>query len=268
MRARKRALLFVVFLVYSWPLMKIAMVTGGGSGLGRIGSLALARAGWTLVLVGRREGALAETLELTGSDRGDSVAIPADVSDPAQVDGVFQRIESAFGRLDFLFNNAGALAPLAPIDEVDLEDWRRLVDVNLNGAFYCLRGAFGLMKRQTPQGGRIINNGSISAQAPRPHAVAYNATKTAITGLTRSGALEGRRFHIAVGQIDIGNARTEMTSGVSQGALQADGSLLAETTMSAENVAKTLVYLAELPLEANAMALTLISNEMPFVGRG
>src|SRR5205085_1875603 len=216
-----------------------------------------------VVLAGRRAVALEQTAE--GSLR--ALAVPTDVTDEASVDALFARIEATYGRLDVLFNNAGAGAPGVPLEELTLEQWRRAIDVNLTGAFLCLRGAFRLMKRQTPRGGRVINNGSISATTPRPNSCPYTASKHAITGLTKSAALDGRAFDIAVGQIDIGNAGTPLTARMSGGVLQADGSKKPEPTMDVDHVARAVVYMACLPLGANVLTMTVMATQMPFVGR-
>lgn len=241
--------------------MKIALVTGAGSGIGRAVARALARDGWTLALMGRREAALRETLP-------DALLLPADVGDEAQVDGAFARLRERFGRLDLLFNNAGIGAPPVPVDELSVAQWRAVVDTNLTGSFLCARAAFGLMKSQSPRGGRIINNGSISAHVPRPFSAPYMATKHAITGLTKSLSLDGRAFDIACGQIDIGNAATDMTERMAQGVPQANGSLAVEPRMDVEDVARAVVYMAGLPLTANVQTMTVMATSMPFVGRG
>jgi NAD(P)-dependent dehydrogenase (short-subunit alcohol dehydrogenase family) len=247
---------------------RFALVTGAGSGIGRASALALARAGWHVALAGRRREPLEEAAgEIKALGRR-AVAAPSDVGDPEAVKALFALIEREFGRLDLLFNNAGAGAPAVPIDELTYAQWKAVVDVNLNGAFLCAQGAFGLMKRQRPQGGRIINNGSISAHAPRPYSAPYTATKHAITGLTKSTALDGRAFDIACGQIDIGNAATEMTALMSAGVPQANGELAIEPTMDVEHVAQAVVYMASLPLDANVPFLTVMATKMPFIGRG
>jgi NAD(P)-dependent dehydrogenase (short-subunit alcohol dehydrogenase family) len=238
----------------------IAVVTGAGSGIGRAVSRALARAGWDVVLAGRREETLRETLP-------DALAVPTDVTDPAAVDALFAAARERFGRVDLLFNNAG-LGVTAPVAELAFEDWKRVVDTNLTGAFLCAQAAFRTMAAQDPRGGRIVNNGSLSAYVPRPHGIAYNATKHAVLGLTKSLSLEGREFDIACGQIDIGNAATDMTSRMSGGVLQADGSLAPEPTMDVEHVATTVVQMASLPLDANVQYVTVMATKMPFVGRG
>ncbi len=248
--------------------MKIALVTGAGSGIGRAASLALLHAGHAVVLAGRRREALEQTAALAGADAARLVAVPADVSDPASVRALFEATRAAFGRLDVLFNNAGTGAPPVPLEDLTVDQWRRVVDVNLTGAFLCTQAAFRLMKEQSPRGGRIINNGSLSAHVPRPNSAPYTATKHAITGLTRSTALDGRKYDISCGQIDIGNADTEMTARMKQGVLQADGELAAEPTMDVDCVARAVVYMASLPLDANVLFLTVMATKMPFVGRG
>jgi NAD(P)-dependent dehydrogenase (short-subunit alcohol dehydrogenase family) len=247
---------------------KIAMVTGAGSGIGKATALALLREGYSVVLVGRRREALEQTLAEAGDAGSQARAVPADVSDPTSVRTVFETTKTTFGRLDLLFNNAGTGAPPVPLEELTVEQWRRVVDVNLTGAFLCTQAAFRLMKEQTPRGGRIINNGSISAHTPRPNSAPYTATKHAITGLTKSTALDGRKYDIACGQIDIGNAETEMTARMKAGILQANGTLAVEPTMAVENVARAVVYMASLPLDANVLFLTVMATQMPFVGRG
>lgn len=246
------------------PDSKISLVTGAGSGIGRAVALALNKSGWTVVLTGRRRAALEETASFQD---GFSV-IPADVTDPAQVQALFDKIRTTHGRLDLLFNNAGIAAPGVPIDELPYEQWRSVVDVNLNGAFLCAQQAVRLMKAQSPRGGRIINNGSISAAAPRPNSAPYTATKHAITGLTKSISLDGRAFDIACGQIDIGNAATDMTKATIDGVPQADGSIRTEPRMDVLHVGAAVVYMASLPLEANVQFLTVMATKMPFVGRG
>jgi NAD(P)-dependent dehydrogenase (short-subunit alcohol dehydrogenase family) len=247
---------------------KIAMVTGAGTGVGRAAALALAREGWHIVAVGRREAPLGETVEECVRAGGSGSVVPADVSDPASVRALFDRIRADHGRLELLFNNAGAAAPGVPIDELKVEDWQRVVDVNLTGSFLCARHAFGLMKSQQPPGGRIINNGSISAHVPRPNSAPYTATKHAITGLTKSLSLDGRPFGITCGQIDIGNALTDMTAQIHKGAVQADGSIKPEATMDAADAGRAVAYMASLPADTNVLTMTVMANSMPFVGRG
>ena len=247
---------------------RIAVVTGAGTGVGKAAALALARDGWHVMAVGRREHLLAETAEACGRAGGSGSAVPADVSDPASVAALFDRVRADHGRLDLLFNNAGTVAPGVPIDELDVDDWRRVVDVNLTGSFLCARHAFGLMKSQQPPGGRIINNGSISAHVPRPNSAPYTATKHAVTGLTRALSLDGRPFGITCGQIDIGNALTDMTSQIHAGAVQADGSIKPEATMDAADAGRAVAYMASLPADTNVLTMTVMANSMPFVGRG
>jgi NAD(P)-dependent dehydrogenase (short-subunit alcohol dehydrogenase family) len=247
---------------------RIAIVTGAGSGIGRASALALIAAGWTVALAGRRAEALEETAALAGNAGALAYAHPADVADPTSVAALFDAVKARFGRLDLLFNNAGTGAPPVPLEELSVQHWKRVVDSNLTGAFLCTQAAFRLMKDQDPRGGRIINNGSISAHVPRPRSVAYTATKHAITGLTRSASLDGRAYDIAVGQIDIGNAATEMTQRMSLGVMQADGSIAAEAVMDVSAVADAVVYMAGLPLSANVQFMTVMATKMPFIGRG
>jgi NAD(P)-dependent dehydrogenase (short-subunit alcohol dehydrogenase family) len=247
---------------------KVALVTGAGSGIGRAVSLALLGAGWSVVLAGRRAELLAETASLAGDAASRALAHPTDVADPASVTALFDAAKARFGRLDLLFNNAGTGAPPVPLEELSLDHWKRVVDINLTGAFLCTQGAFRLMKDQAPRGGRSINNGSISAHVPRPRSVAYTATKHAITGLTRSASLDGRSYDIAVGQIDIGNAGTEMTRAMSKGVMQADGAIAAEAVIDVAAVADAVLYMAGLPLEANVQFMTVMATKMPFIGRG
>jgi NAD(P)-dependent dehydrogenase (short-subunit alcohol dehydrogenase family) len=247
---------------------KVALVTGAGSGIGRATALALLREGYAVVLAGRRPEALDETVARAGPDADRLLAVPADVTDPAGVRALFDRTRAAFGRLDLLFNNAGTGAPPVPLEDLTFDQWRRVVDVNLTGAFLCTQAAFRQMKAQDPRGGRIINNGSISAHAPRPNSAPYTATKHAVTGLTRSTALDGRRYDIACGQIDIGNAGTEMTARMKDGVPQANGEVMVEPTMDVEHVARAVVYMAGLPLDANVLFMTVMATRMPFVGRG
>ena len=244
---------------------KIALVTGAGSGIGRAAALALAKAGWAVALAGRRAEELAATAALAD---GETLVVPTDVADEASVRALFSTIEGRFGRLDLVFNNAGAGAPPVPLEDLDVAAWRRVVDVNLTGSFLCTQGAFRIMKAQDPRGGRIINNGSISAHVPRPRSVAYTATKHAITGLTRSTSLDGRAYDIACGQIDIGNAATEMTARMARGVPQADGTLAPEPLMDVQAVADAVVYMAGLPLSANVQFMTVMATNMPFIGRG
>jgi NAD(P)-dependent dehydrogenase (short-subunit alcohol dehydrogenase family) len=244
----------------------IALVTGAGSGVGRAVALALAGAGYTIVLAGRRAEALAETAALAAERP--ALAVPTDVGDPESVRNLFARIRDAHGRLDLLFNNAGTGTPPVPIEDLTVEQWRRAVDTNLTGAFLCTQEAVRLMKAQQPRGGRIINNGSISAHVPRPNSAPYTATKHAITGLTKSTSLDGRAFDIACGQIDIGNAVTPMTERMAQGVMQADGTIAPEPRMDVEHVAGAVLYMASLPLAANVQFMTVMATTMPFIGRG
>jgi NAD(P)-dependent dehydrogenase (short-subunit alcohol dehydrogenase family) len=239
--------------------VKVALVTGAGSGIGRAVARALIADGWDVALAGRRAEALRETAP-------GALAVPTDVRDPASVESLFAAVDDRFGRLDLLFNNAGVGGPVVPVDELDPADWQAVVDTNLTGAFLCARAAFGRMKRQG--GGRIVNNGSISAHVPRPRQVAYTATKHAITGLTRALSLEGREHGIAVGQIDVGNAATELTRRMGEGVPQASGEVRAEPTMDVENVARAVVYMAGLPLDANVQFMTVMATAMPYIGRG
>lgn len=246
---------------------KTAVVTGAGSGIGRAVAVELLRAGWSVALAGRRPGTLAETAALV--PEGASVAVRTDVSQPEDVAALFAAAVERFGRVDLLFNNAGTFGPGGvPVEELPYDAWRHVVDTNLNGAFLCAQAAFRQMKEQDPQGGRIINNGSISAHTPRPLSVAYTATKHALTGLTKSLSLDGRPYRIAVGQIDIGNAATDMTRRMETGALQADGSVVPEPVMDVADVARTVRHMAELPLEANVQFATVLATAMPYVGRG
>ena len=248
---------------------KIAVVTGAGSGIGRAAATALAEAGFAVVLAGRRVSKLEETARLASPvSRGKMVSIETDVADPESVRALFARVAQQWGRLDVLFNNAGTNAPGVPMEELTYEQWKAVVDVNLTGAFLCAQQAMRLMKAQTPRGGRIINNGSISAHAPRPNSAPYTATKHAITGLTKSISLDGRAFDIACGQIDIGNAATEMTERMAQGVPQANGTTLVEPRMDVQYVANAVVYMATLPLDANVQFMTVMATKMPFVGRG
>ncbi|HKW84827.1 MAG TPA: SDR family oxidoreductase [Burkholderiaceae bacterium] len=248
--------------------MKVAMVTGAGSGIGRASALALLRAGYQVVLAGRRADALAETASLAGALGSNALAVPTDATDTAQVKALFQATRDKFGRLDVLFNNAGTSAPAIPMDELTFEQWKAVVDINLTAVFLCTQQAFRLMKSQSPRGGRIINNGSISAYAPRPFSAPYTATKHAITGLTKSTSLDGRAHDIACGQIDIGNAASDMTERMSTGVPQANGTLMVEPRMDLKHVADAVVHMASLPLEANVQFMTVMATKMPFVGRG
>ncbi len=247
---------------------KVAIVTGAGSGIGRAVAVALAHEGFAVSLVGRRLEALAETAALTGRDGKSVSVLAADVSDPAAVREVFDKTVEARGRVDLVFNNAGVGGPPVPLDQLTDEQWRKVVDVNLSGAFWCVREAFRVMKAQKPQGGRIINNGSISATTPRPNSAPYTATKHAISGLTKSAALDGRAFNIACGQIDIGNAATDLTKRMAKGVLQANGEVVAEATIDVSHVARAVVYMASLPLDANVLFMNVMATQMPFIGRG
>jgi NAD(P)-dependent dehydrogenase (short-subunit alcohol dehydrogenase family) len=248
-------------------LTKVALVTGAGSGIGRTVALALLGDGYKVVLAGRRQEALHETQALSTSSK-DSLAVSTDVTDPAAVRDLFAQTEQTFGRLDVLFNNAGVGIPAGEIDEVTYDQWQRVVQTNLSGPFFCTQEAFRLMKRQNPQGGRIINNGSLSAYVPRPNSAPYTATKHGITGLTKSTALDGRKYNIACGQIDIGNAATDMALKIGEGATQADGSVRPEPLMDVSVVAEAVLYMANLPLGANVQFMTVMATKMPFVGRG
>lgn len=248
---------------------KIALVTGGGTGVGRAIARALVTAGYVVVITGRRTDVLeTAAVELSGATGAAVHAISADIGNPDAVKALFDQIGQRFGRLDVLVNNAGLSAPGVPLEEITFEQWSNVVSANLTGAFLCTQGAFRMMKAQSPRGGRIINNGSISATTPRPNSSPYTATKHAITGLTKSTALDGRDFDIACGQIDIGNAATEMTQRISTGVIQANGSIAAEPTIDARHVADAVVYMASLPLDANVLTMTVMATKMPFVGRG
>ena len=247
---------------------KVAIVTGAGSGIGRAVSLALLAAGWSVGLAGRRAERLQETADLAGEAAARALPHAADVADPAAVGALFAAVKARFGRLDLLFNNAGTGAPPVPLEDLSFDHWKRVLDANLTGAFLCTQAAFRLMKDQDPQGGRIVNNGSISAHVPRPRSVAYTATKHAITGLTRSTSLDGRAYNIACGQIDIGNAATDMTRALSQGVTQANGAVAVEPTMDVAAVAEAVLYMAGLPPEANVQFMTVMATKMPFIGRG
>jgi NAD(P)-dependent dehydrogenase (short-subunit alcohol dehydrogenase family) len=245
---------------------KVAIVTGAGSGIGRAVALALANEGYCVGLGGRRDAELAETARQAPA--GTCLALPTDVSDPCAVEALFTKTRDRFGRLDILFNNAGCGTPEIPLEDLSPEQWRSVVDCNLSGTFYCTQWAFRLMKSQTPRGGRIINNGSVSAVAPRPHTAAYTATKHAITGLTKATSLDGRAHDIACGQIDIGNAETEKASRMKSGVRQAHGAIAPEPMMAVDNVVRAVLFMASLPLEANVQFMTVLATKMPFIGRG
>jgi NAD(P)-dependent dehydrogenase (short-subunit alcohol dehydrogenase family) len=244
---------------------RIAVVTGAGSGIGRASALALSREGWSVVLAGRRKDALEET---AAKAKSRTLVMPTDVGDPASVRALFAGTKEAFGRLDLLFNNAGSGAPPVMLEDLTVEQWKAVVDANLNGVFYCTQEAFKLMKAQDPRGGRIINNGSISAHAPRPNSSPYTSTKHAVTGLTKSASLDGRKYDIAVGQIDIGNAETPLAARMKNGVPQANGQIVPEPLMDVEHVARAIVHMASLPLDANVLFMTVMATKMPFVGRG
>lgn len=244
----------------------MALVTGAGSGIGRAVALALNQNSFQVILVGRREHELQKTAAM--AERPGMDVAPADITDAIQVRQLFQHVQQKFGRLDVLFNNAGMSSPAKPLEDLSLEEWKAVVDLNLSGAFLCAQGAYILMKTQTPQGGRIINNGSISASVPRPNSAPYTATKHGITGLTKSLSLDGRKYNIACSQIDIGNAATDMTEKMAAGILQANGELMPEPRMNVQHVAEAVVYMAKLPLDANVQFMTLMATQMPFIGRG
>ena len=249
-------------------MTRVALVTGAGSGIGRAVSLAFHSAGYSVVLAGRRASELERTAAIAGSGDASILVVPSDIAQPDAVAALFDRTKEAFGRLDVLFNNAGANAPPVPMEDLSFEQWSAVVAVNLTGSFLCAQHAIRLMKSQQPRGGRIINNGSISAHAPRPNSAPYTATKHAITGLTKSISLDGRKHDIACGQIDIGNAVTEMTERMTAGVLQADGTKAPEPRMDVKLVADAVLYMANLPLEANVQFMTVMATKMPFVGRG
>ena len=247
---------------------RYALVTGAGSGIGRAAALGLVAAGWTVAVTGRRQAQLEETAALAGAARARVLPVAGDVGNPVAVGEIFAKVHETFGRLDLLFNNAGTGAPPVPLEDLTYEQWQGVVDVNLTGVFLCIQQAFQIMKSQDPKGGRIINNGSISAQVPRPNSAPYTATKHAVTGLTRSASLDGRKHDIAVGQIDIGNAATDMTQRMTQGVPQADGSMAPEPRMDVAHVASAVVYMASLPLDANVQFMTVMATKMPYIGRG
>ena len=247
---------------------RVAIVTGGGTGIGRAAALALAHDGWSVAVSGRRREPLDATAAEGRASGAQMLAVTADVSDPASVHALFRMTNETFGRLDLLFNNAGQFSPSIALEDLTYEQWKSVVDANLTGVFLCTQEAFKLMKSQQPRGGRIINNGSISAHAPRPNSAPYTATKHAVTGLTKSTSLDGRKYDIACGQIDIGNAATEMAAKMKDGVSQASGSVAVEPTMDVENVARAVLYMASLPLDANVFSLTVMATKMPYVGRG
>ena len=246
---------------------KVAVVTGAGTGIGRASATALLGAGWRVVLAGRRPEPLADAIRNAKASESNALAVPTDVADPDSVRVLFERTTSRFGRVDFLFNNAGVSGG-GPIEDITFEQWKQVVDINLTGSFLCAQAAFRAMKSQSPRGGRIVNNGSISAHAPRPNSTPYTATKHAITVLTKSISLDGRKYDIACGQIDIGNASTEMAARMAKGVPQANGSIAVEPLMDVAHVASAIVYMASLPIDANVQFLTIMARDMPFVGRG
>ncbi|MGQ0578307.1 MAG: SDR family oxidoreductase [Betaproteobacteria bacterium] len=246
---------------------KIAIVTGAGSGIGKSVALALLKDGYSVALAGRRKDALEQAVGESGAGAR-TLAVPTDVSDPQSVKALFAKTKEAFGRLDLLFNNAGVNAPGIALEDLTVEQWRNVVDINFSGMFFCIQEAFRLMKDQNPRGGRIINNGSISAHAPRPNSAPYTSTKHAVTGLTKSASLDGRKYDIACGQIDIGNALTEMAARMTKGVPQADGSIKVEPTMDVQRVADAVLHMASLPLDTNMQFVTIMATKMPFVGRG
>jgi NAD(P)-dependent dehydrogenase (short-subunit alcohol dehydrogenase family) len=247
---------------------KTALVTGAGSGIGRAVTQAFLHEGYNVVLAGRRVEQLRETVARAGASEANALCVSADVADPDQVKALFDAAVAKFGRVDVVFNNAGAGAPAIPLEDLAFEDWARVVGANLTGPFLCTQNAFRVMKAQSPRGGRIINNGSISATSPRPNSIAYTATKHGVTGLTKTASLDGRKYDIAVGQIDIGNALTDMAMAMTKGVPQANGDIAIEPVMDVAHVAKTVLYMADLPLDANALFVTVMATKMPFVGRG
>ncbi len=246
---------------------KIAIVTGAGTGIGKAAALALLGNGWTVALAGRREQPLLDAAAASGAGPR-ALAVPTDVSDPQAVRSLFDQVVERFGRVDLLFNNAGVGAPAVPLEDLPVEQWKNVVDINLNGMFYCIQNAFRVMKAQAPRGGRIINNGSISAHTPRPNSIAYTATKHAVMGMTKTASLDGRKYDIAVGQIDVGNAGTELAQRMTQGVMQAHGAVAPEPLMDVNIVGQSVLYMANLPLEANVMFHTVMATKMPFAGRG
>lgn len=249
-------------------LSKVALVTGAGSGIGRAVALGLLADGYKVVLAGRRLEPLQALVESARADGGEALAVPTDVRDPASVDALFATVEEVYGRLDVIFNNAGINAPAVPMDELGIEQWLNVINTNVTGVFLCSRGAFGLMRRQQPQGGRIINNGSISAHTPRPFTGPYTASKHAVLGLTKSLALDGREYNIACSQIDIGNALTELSVRMTKGVRQANGEIAIEPMVDVKHIADAVRYIAGLPLSANVLNMTVMATNMPFVGRG
>jgi NAD(P)-dependent dehydrogenase (short-subunit alcohol dehydrogenase family) len=249
-------------------MSKVALITGAGSGVGKAAALALAGAGYSIALVARRKSVLEEVAKEVEAKGGKALVAPADVSKPDEVRAAFDATVKAFGRIDVVFNNAGVGAPGVPLEDLTLEQWRTVVDINLTGVFLCMQEAFRVMKGQSPRGGRIINNGSVSAYAPRPNSAPYTSTKHAVLGLTRSGSLDGRKYDIAVGQIDIGNAATDMAMRMASGVPQADGSIKPEPLMDVARVGETILYMAGMPLDANVQYVTVMATKMPFVGRG
>jgi NAD(P)-dependent dehydrogenase (short-subunit alcohol dehydrogenase family) len=247
---------------------QVAIVTGAGTGIGRAAAFALLSAGWSVALAGRRKEPLEKAIADSGADPRRAIAVPTDVADPASVRALFDRTRATFGRLDFLFNNAGTGAPAVPLEDLTVEQWKAVVDVNLTGAFLCTQEAIRIMKDQDPRGGRIVNNGSISAHAPRPNSAPYTSTKHAITGLTKSTALDGRKYDIACGQIDIGNAATDMAARMAKGVPQANGEIAVEPLMDVDHVGQAVLQMASLPLASNVLFMTIMATKMPFVGRG
>jgi short-subunit dehydrogenase len=248
-------------------ILKVAIVTGAGSGVGKASALALLKDGWRVVLAGRRQAPLDEVIAQSGQS-AHALAVAADVSDEASVKALFDATVEMFGRVDLVFNNAGVNAPGIPLEDLTLAQWKNVVDINLTGMFLCIQAAFRVMKDQSPRGGRIINNGSISATTPRPHSIAYTSTKHGVSGLTKSASLDGRKYDIAVGQLDIGNAATDMAMRMAKGVIQANGDIAVEPLMDVNIVGQSLVYMANLPLEANVMFHTVMATKMPFAGRG
>lgn len=247
---------------------RVAIVTGGGTGIGKAAALAMLKDGYRVVLAGRRQTPLDEVISVSGIDHSRALAVPTDVANPTSVQALFAKTRATFGRLDVLFNNAGIGAPGVPLEELTFEQWKQVIDVNLTGLFLCTQEAFKIMKAQDPRGGRIINNGSISAHAPRPNSAPYTATKHAVTGLTKSTSLDGRKYDIACGQIDIGNAATDLAAPMARGVPQANGSTVVEPLMDVEHVGSSILYMANLPLETNVQFMTIMATKMPFVGRG